>query len=64
MTLEKLPRPWEMDSRSHRFPEILKTTPCYEILSFLKEYDETCLEARAQMIKKINELLDKELSKK
>jgi|WetSurMetagenome_2_1015567.scaffolds.fasta_scaffold964032_1 hypothetical protein len=55
---------WEMDARSHRFPVASDTTTYTKILQIVKVYDETCMEARAQMIRQINKLLDKEELKK
>jgi hypothetical protein len=51
---------WSTDSRSHVFPSVPGgiNTDVAKILTWLKEYDETCQEARAQMIKRINEMLE------
>jgi hypothetical protein len=50
---------WSTDSRSHVFPSVPGgiNTDVAKILTWLKEYDETCQEARAQMIKKIDDFL-------
>jgi hypothetical protein len=50
---------WSTDSRSHLFPTVPGgiDSNVEKVLTWLKEYDETCQEARAQMIKKINEML-------
>jgi hypothetical protein len=61
MTPTNYTHDWQMDSYSHTFPSPPpKNLAVAKILSFLKEYDEACLEAKAQMIKKINELLKEE----
>lgn len=50
---------WNMDSHSHFFPEIPGglTADVQKILGWVKDYDEICQDARATMIKKINELI-------
>lgn len=61
MTTSKFPIDWATDSRYHLFPSIPGgISPEVEtILMWFKEYDETCQEARTQMIKKIVEHLEK-----
>jgi hypothetical protein len=60
MEKTKFPHDWSSDSRYHVFPQVpdLLNPEVTKILTWLKEYDETCQEARAQMIKKIDDLLD------
>lgn len=50
---------WDMQSRYHVFPQPSGglSADARKILEFVQEYDEKCQEARAVMIKKINELL-------
>jgi hypothetical protein len=49
---------WSTDSYSHSFPRIpTSNSDLIKILKLLKEYDKTCSEARARMIKQINEVL-------
>lgn len=50
---------WSTDSFYHAFPSLPGglNADVVKILTYLKEYDETCQEARAQMIQKIDELL-------
>jgi hypothetical protein len=60
MEKTKFPIDWSSDSRHHVFPPVpdLLNPDVVKILTWLKEYDETCQEARAQMIKKIYELIE------
>ncbi|MCX6254075.1 MAG: hypothetical protein NTV31_06300 [Bacteroidia bacterium] len=63
MPKSNYPLDWKMDPSGHKFSILSGTnSKIVQILSFLTEYDETCLEAKAQMIKKINELLDEKQS--
>jgi hypothetical protein len=59
MEATKLPRDWSTDSFYHRFPSVPGglNPDVVKILTWLKAYDETCQEARAQMIEKIDGLL-------
>ena len=52
---------WQMDPSNHNFPVIPGglSDDARTILELLKVYDETCSDARATMIKNINELLAK-----
>lgn len=52
---------WSTDSYSHSFPRIpTSNSDLIKILKLLKEYDETCSEARAIMIKEINKVIGNE----
>jgi hypothetical protein len=52
---------WATDAHSHSFPRIPGgSTDLVKILKLLKEYDETCSEARAIMIKEINKVIGNE----
>jgi|NGEPerStandDraft_6_1074524.scaffolds.fasta_scaffold06876_6 hypothetical protein len=56
---------WSMDAVYHKFPDYKGTnTVVIQILKFLKEYDEKCADARADMFKEIYDLLKIELPKK
>ena len=59
MEAKKLPRDWSTDSFYHAFPSVPEglNADVVKILTWLKEYDEICQEARAQMIQKIDGLL-------
>jgi hypothetical protein len=50
---------WSSDSFYHAFPSVPGglNADVVKIITWLKEYDETCQEARAQMIQKIDGLL-------
>jgi hypothetical protein len=51
-----------MDSRSHRFPKTSIANQEVEYILLLQNiYDDTVIEARAFMIKRINKLLDGEI---
>jgi hypothetical protein len=53
---------WVMDSRSHKFPKTPTTNREVVYLLLLQNiYDDTVIEARANMIKRINKLLDNEI---
>lgn len=56
---------WAMDAVYHRFPDYKGTDKVViQILKFLKEYDEKCADARANMFKEIYDLLEIEIPKK
>jgi hypothetical protein len=56
---------WSMDAVYHKFPDYKgKNTVVIQILKFLKEYDEKCEDARANMFKEICDLLEIELPKR
>jgi hypothetical protein len=59
MTAKNFQHDWSTDAHSHVFPSVPDglNPEVVLILTWLKEYDETCQIARAQMIKKINGLL-------
>ena len=59
MKATNFPHDWSTDSLYHAFPPVPEglNTDVVRILTWLKEYDETCQEARAQMIQKIDGLL-------
>jgi hypothetical protein len=53
---------WVMDSRSHKFPKLPASNQEVLYLLLLQNiYDDTLIEARARMIKRINKLLDHEI---
>jgi hypothetical protein len=53
---------WVMDARSHRFPPISTDNQEVVYLLLLQNiYDDTLIEARANMIKRINRLIDGEI---
>jgi hypothetical protein len=53
---------WVMDARSHKFPKTpLANQEVVYLLLLQNIYDDTLIEARANMIKRINRLLDGEI---
>jgi len=59
MKATNFPHDWSSDSFYHVFPSVPEelNADVVKILTWLKEYDEKCQEARAQMIQKIDGLL-------
>jgi hypothetical protein len=56
MSLQSVQKDWQMDSRSHSFSDKTVMNPAVaKILSFLKEYDEICEKARAQLFDEIKD---------
>jgi hypothetical protein len=48
---------WQMDSEGHKFVDTHEPEIVFKILSLVKQFDDTCLEARSKMYKEINKLL-------